>query len=162
MTVFLHVNVLLGRLFHLASFCCFGLRPQAHFPGPHGLGHALILSVAVYSPRYKVSLMESSFVTIAGPRTWGDSEDGSPLTLPLDLQSRLACTADLLPGLRNGVKKWRVKMRVLECLQVGFWLPFPTPNRQQIKEQRLPDWVLKHDAMRDESPYQFERILGFF
>ena len=43
--------------------------------------------------------MESCFVISAGPRTGGDSEDGAhlgtrfPLTLPLDLQSRLACTA---------------------------------------------------------------------
>ena len=65
----------------------------------------LILSVDVYLPRDKVSLMESCFVTSAGPRTGGDSEDGSPLTLPLDLQSRLARVAFCSAGLRNGVKK---------------------------------------------------------
>ena len=44
-----HENVLLGRLFHWVTFCCFGLRPQVHCPVPRGFGQMLILSVAVKS-----------------------------------------------------------------------------------------------------------------
>ena len=65
----------------------------------------LLLIWDVYSSRDTVSLIESCFVTSAGPRTGGDSEDGSPLTLPLDLQSRLARAAFCSAGLRNGVTK---------------------------------------------------------
>ena len=65
----------------------------------------LLLFWDVYSPRDTVSLIESCFVTVQVLGQGGDSEDGSPLTLPLDLQSRLARAAFCPAGLRNGVKK---------------------------------------------------------